>query len=86
MSNPLTPKERIQASLFMIVMFILTFALFAWAAGCATVHYGCVNPEDRAAKHGLVLECMKDPTDNRFEVCHISTKEGPMDVRFRSCE
>jgi hypothetical protein len=64
----------------MRLAFILAVALAA--AGCGT----CQSPMQRAARHGVVLEC-RPGAKLGTTTCTVSTKAGDRDFTYRrSCE
>lgn len=77
---------RILISAFAWALVALVAAAFT---GCATT--GCLDPEERAAMRGLVLECHErtswTPTKGYFlaTTCTVSTAKGDEQVTYRKC-
>jgi hypothetical protein len=62
---------------------LIRIALLAALALAGCGH--CLQPEQRAARHGVVLECR--PTRHGDTSCTISTKDGDKAFIYRSvCE
>lgn len=68
---------------FHLGLLVVIFLLAGLMDGCAET---CKPAAEKAARHGIVLECKKDRSDSRRDVCTVSTKDGDVDYHYWRCQ